>query len=60
MDCRKQQCEELRNFRDQLQQTQESIAGTRNEATRLMEEVNELKEKIIQGQEQFIHCGNRL
>ena len=41
------------DLQNQLQQTQESIAGTRNEAARLMEELNELKEKISQGQDQF-------
>ncbi len=41
------------DLQQQLQQTQESIAGTRNDAHRLMEEVNELREKIIRGQEQF-------
>ncbi len=41
------------DLQNQLQQTQESIAGTRNEAARLMEELNELKEKISQGQNQF-------
>src|SRR5206468_2388635 len=40
-------------LRHQLSQTQESIAGTKGEATRLMEEVNDLREKIAQGQEQF-------
>jgi chromosome segregation protein len=41
------------DLQNQLQQTQESIAGTRNEAARLMEELNELKEKISKGQDQF-------
>ena len=41
------------DLQNQLQQTQESIAGTRNEAARLMEELNELKDKISQGQDQF-------
>jgi chromosome segregation protein len=41
------------DLRNQLQHTQESIAGTRNEAAHLMEELNELKEKISRGQDQF-------
>jgi chromosome segregation protein len=41
------------DLQNQLQQTQESIAGTRNEAASLMEELNGLKEKIAQGQDQF-------
>jgi len=41
------------DLRNQLQHTQESIAGTRGEAARLMEELNELKEKISRGQDQF-------
>lgn len=41
------------DLRNQLQHTHESIAGTRNEAARLMEELNELKEKISRGQDQF-------
>jgi len=41
------------DLQNQLQQTQESIAGTRNEAASLMEELNELKEKISRGQDQF-------
>ncbi len=41
------------DLQNQLQQTQESIAGTRNEAASLMEELNALKEKISQGQDQF-------
>ena len=41
------------DLQNQLQQTQESIAGTRNEAARLMEELNELKDKISRGQDQF-------
>jgi chromosome segregation protein len=44
----------MQEFRIQLQQTQESIAETRNDATRLTEDVNGLREKIFQGQEQFI------
>jgi chromosome segregation protein len=43
----------IQELQHQLHQTQESIAGTRMDATRLLEEVNDLKEKIIQGQEQF-------
>ena len=38
-------------LRNQLHQTQESIAGTRLEALQLIEDVNNLKEKITQGQE---------
>jgi chromosome segregation protein len=41
------------DLRNQLQHTQESIAGTRSEAARLMDELNELKEKISRGQDQF-------
>ncbi|HET7003781.1 MAG TPA: chromosome segregation protein SMC, partial [Puia sp.] len=41
------------DLRNQLQHTQESIAGTRSEAAKLMEELNELKEKISRGQDQF-------
>jgi chromosome segregation protein len=40
-------------LRIQIHQTQESIAGTRSDAIRLLEEVNDLKEKISEGQEQF-------
>ena len=40
-------------LQNQLHQTQESIAGTRSDAIRLLEEVNEGKEKITRGQEQF-------
>ena len=40
-------------LRQQLMETNESIAGTKSEASRLMEEVNELREKINLGQEQF-------
>jgi chromosome segregation protein len=43
----------IQELRLQLDQTQESIAGTKKDAFRLVEEVNELKEKIIQGQEEF-------
>ena len=43
----------IQELRHQLLQTQESIAGTRKDAFRLLEEVNELKEKIVHGQEQF-------
>jgi chromosome segregation protein len=43
----------IQELQHQLVQTQESIAGTRNEASRLLDEVNELKEKISNGQEQF-------
>jgi chromosome segregation protein len=43
----------MSELRDQIHQTQESIAGTRSDAIRLLEEVNDLKEKISQGQEQF-------
>jgi chromosome segregation protein len=43
----------IRDLENQLDQTQLSISGTRNQALHLMEEVNELKEKITQGQEQF-------
>jgi chromosome segregation protein len=43
----------IQELQDQLQQTQESIAGTRGDALHLMEEVNELKEKIAVGQEDF-------
>jgi uncharacterized protein YoxC len=34
----------------QLRLTQESIAGTREEALLLLDQVNELREKILQGQ----------
>jgi chromosome segregation protein len=40
-------------LRDQIHQTQESIAGTRSNAFRLLEEVNDLDKKISEGQEQF-------
>ena len=40
-------------LRDQIHQTQESIAGTRSDAIRLLEEVNDLSEKISEGQDQF-------
>jgi chromosome segregation protein len=43
----------IQDLQGQLQQTHESIAGTRSEASRLMEELNELKEKISMGQDQF-------
>ncbi len=43
----------IQELQMQLHQTQESIAGTRSDALRLMEEVNGLKEKITLGQEQF-------
>ena len=43
----------IQELQHQLHQTQESIAGTRNDASRLLEEVNELKEKIVRGQDQF-------
>ncbi|HEY2348740.1 MAG TPA: chromosome segregation protein SMC, partial [Puia sp.] len=43
----------ISEFQNQLQQTHESIAGTRSEAESLMEVLNELKEKISQGQVQF-------
>ena len=43
----------IRELRNQLQLTQESIAGTRAEALNLLDTVNELREKILQGQEQF-------
>ncbi len=43
----------MSELRDQIQQTQESIAGTRTDAFRLLEEVNDLNEKISEGQEQF-------
>jgi len=45
--------ERMKDLQNQLRQTHESIAGTRNEASRLMEELNELKEKISLGQDQF-------
>jgi chromosome segregation protein len=40
-------------LQNQLEHTQESIAGTRNEAAKLIDELNELKEKISSGQDQF-------
>jgi chromosome segregation protein len=43
----------IQELRHQLQLMQESIAGTREEALHLIDQVNELKEKILQGQEQF-------
>ena len=43
----------IAELQNQLKQTQESIAGTRNDAFSLLEEVNGLKDRIIQGQEQF-------
>jgi chromosome segregation protein len=43
----------MSELRDQIHQTQESIAGTRSDAIRLLEEVNDLNEKISEGQEQF-------
>jgi chromosome segregation protein len=43
----------MQDLQNQLQQTHESIAGTRSEASRLMEDLNELKEKISQGEDQF-------
>ncbi len=44
----------IQEFRNQLHHTQESIAETRNDASRLTEDVNVLREKISQGQDQFI------
>ena len=41
------------DLQHQLHQTQQSIAGTKADALRLVMEVNDLKEKIMQGQEQF-------
>jgi chromosome segregation protein len=43
----------IEELRHQLQLTQESIAGTRAEALVLLDQVNELREKILLGQEQF-------
>ncbi len=43
----------MNELRDQIHQTQESIAETRSNAFRLLEEVNDLNEKISEGQEQF-------
>jgi chromosome segregation protein len=43
----------IEDLRRQLEHMQASIADTRNNAIRLMEEVNEGKEKITSGQEQF-------
>ncbi len=43
----------MSELRDQIHQTQESISGTRSDAIRLLEEVNDLKDKISEGQEQF-------
>jgi chromosome segregation protein len=43
----------IEELQHQLQSTQESIAGTRAEAMVLIEQVNELREKILLGQEQF-------
>jgi chromosome segregation protein len=40
-------------LRMQLVQTQESISGTRNEAARLQEELNELRQKIELGQQEY-------
>jgi chromosome segregation protein len=40
-------------LQNQMLQTQESIAGTRSDALRLLEEVNELREKITAGQDDF-------
>ncbi|MDP9040818.1 MAG: chromosome segregation protein SMC, partial [Bacteroidota bacterium] len=41
------------DLQNQLHQTHESIAGTKSEAFRLLEELNVLKEKIIYGEGQF-------
>jgi chromosome segregation protein len=41
------------DLQHQLHQTQQSIAGTKADALRLVTQVNDLKEKIMQGQEQF-------
>ena len=43
----------IQELRNQLKHTQESIADTRTDAMRLLEELNEFREKIVQGQEQF-------
>jgi chromosome segregation protein len=43
----------MQELRNQLEHTQESIAGTRADALRLLEEVNGLREKILKGQEEF-------
>jgi chromosome segregation protein len=43
----------ISDLQGQLLHTQESIAGTRSNAHHLLEVVNDLKEKIISGQEQF-------
>jgi len=43
----------MEELRHQLRQTQESIAATREEALRLTEAVNEWKEKIAAGQDEF-------
>jgi chromosome segregation protein len=43
----------ISDLQKQLQQTHESIAGTRSEAAGLMEDLNGLKEKISRGQEQY-------
>ena len=43
----------IQDLQNQLHQTHESIAGTKSEAIRLLEELNVLKEKIIYGEGQF-------